>query len=180
MIETFIKALSEKCLQVNSQSARKTAINITSNTIYIRILTYYITLHLTKNFGVVQQSRQAKFNIYTPPTLAGLFFCLASAEGAGLLFCPAAIQPNTSVYSVFCAVNAESYTANTAKQRTGLYSGVSCDCTRSTAHDTRPTQADITPLAPRWSASQRRSTSSAYPDSTAAPDAGQLSTAALL
>jgi hypothetical protein len=31
--------------------------------------------------------------------MAGLFFCLASADGAGLLFCPAKIQPNTSVYS---------------------------------------------------------------------------------
>lgn len=40
-------------------------------------------------------------HISTPPTLAGLFFCLASAEGAGLLFCPAAIQPNTSGYSGF-------------------------------------------------------------------------------
>lgn len=38
--------------------------------------------------------------------MAGLFFCLASAEGAGLLFCPAAIQTRTSVYSAFCAVNA--------------------------------------------------------------------------
>ena len=38
--------------------------------------------------------------------MAGLFFCLASAEGAGLLFCPAVIQPHTSVYSVFCAINA--------------------------------------------------------------------------
>lgn len=38
--------------------------------------------------------------------MAGLFFCLASAEGAGLLFCPAAIQPNTSVYGAFFAVNA--------------------------------------------------------------------------
>ena len=38
--------------------------------------------------------------------MAGLFFCLAPAEGAGLLFCPAAIQPHTSVYSAFCSVNA--------------------------------------------------------------------------
>lgn len=91
-------------------------------------------------------------NNFTPPTPAGLFFCLASAEGAGLLFCPAAIQPHTSVYSVFCAVNAN-YTANDAKQRTGLYSGVSCDCASSTAHDNRPTQAAIIPPAPRWSVS---------------------------
>lgn len=33
--------------------------------------------------------------------MAGFFFCLASAEGARLLFCPAAIHPNTSVYSAF-------------------------------------------------------------------------------
>lgn len=38
--------------------------------------------------------------------VAGLFFCLASAEGAGLLFCPAAMHPYTSVYSEFCAVHA--------------------------------------------------------------------------
>nr|DAO34745.1 MAG TPA: hypothetical protein [Caudoviricetes sp.] len=44
--------------------------------------------------------------ISTPPTLAGLFFCLAPAEGAGLLFCPATIQPNTSVHSAFCFVHA--------------------------------------------------------------------------
>lgn len=31
--------------------------------------------------------------------MAGLFFCLASANGAGLLFCPAAIQPHTSAFT---------------------------------------------------------------------------------
>lgn len=41
--------------------------------------------------------------------MAGFFFCLASAEGAGLLFCPAAIQPRASVYSAFCPVNAILY-----------------------------------------------------------------------
>lgn len=38
--------------------------------------------------------------------MAGLFFCLASAEDAGLLFCPTAIQPHTSVYSVFYIIHA--------------------------------------------------------------------------
>lgn len=38
--------------------------------------------------------------------MTGLFFCLASSEGAGLLFCSDAIQPHTSVYSAFCAINA--------------------------------------------------------------------------
>lgn len=54
------------------------------------------------------------------------------------------------------------YTANATKQSTGLYSGFSGDCARSTARDTRPTQAAIIPPAPRWSASQRRSNSSTY------------------
>ena len=45
-------------------------------------------------------------HISTPPTLAGLFFCFASAEDAKLLFCPATIQPHTSVYSVFSVVHA--------------------------------------------------------------------------
>jgi hypothetical protein len=40
-----------------------------------------------------------KINNLHPAHVAGLFFCLASAENAGILFCPAAIQPHTSVYS---------------------------------------------------------------------------------
>ena len=92
--------------------------------------------------------------------VAGLFFCLASAEGAGLLFCPAAIQPYTGVYSVFCSVNA-SYTAHAAKQHTGLYRGFSRDLPHSIAANNRPTQAAIIPPVQRWSVSQHRSTSSA-------------------
>lgn len=57
--------------------------------------------------------------------MAGLFFCLASAEGAGLLFCPATIQPHTSVYSAFCAIHAV-YTAHAVKQRTGFYRRIPC------------------------------------------------------
>jgi hypothetical protein len=69
--------------------------------------------------------------------MAGLFFCLASAEGAGLLFCPAAMQPHISVYSGFYFIN-ESYTTHSAKQRTGLYRRFSCDFYRSTTADTSP------------------------------------------
>ena len=95
----------------------------------------------------------------------------------GFYFCPAAVQPHTSVYSAFCAVRAI-YTAHATKQRTRLYRGFSCNYARSTARDTRPTQAAIIPLAPRWSVSQHRSTSSTYqiPDTT--PDAVQASTTA--
>lgn len=108
--------------------------------------------------------------------MAGLFFCLASAEGARLLFCPATMQPHKRLHCVLCRLC--SYTTNAAKQCTGLCRGFSCDCTSSTAYDTRPAKADITPPAPRWSVSQRRSVSSAYqiPDTT--PDAVQASTTA--
>jgi hypothetical protein len=87
--------------------------------------------------------------------MAGFFFCLASAEGVGLLFCPAAIQPHTSVYSGFYYVHA-SYTAIATKQRTEIYRGFSCNLYRSAAADTRPTQAAIIPSATRWSAHTHR------------------------
>ena len=92
--------------------------------------------------------------ISTPPTLAGLFFCLASAEGAGLLFLPCS---NTATNKRLQRVLHRqcSYTANAAKQCTELCRGFSCDCTRSTAHDTKPTQQAIAQPATRWSAYQR-------------------------
>lgn len=92
--------------------------------------------------------------------MTGLFFCLASAEGAGLLFCPAAIQPNIGVYGAFCAVNAiiPPMPQNSAQGSTWafpaifrvlllLFYGASCY---------------IAPPATRWSTPQRSSTSSAY------------------
>ena len=83
--------------------------------------------------------------------MAGLFFCLASAEGAGLLFLPGCnIAPCKRLQRVLpCQCN---YTTHIAKQRTRLYNGFSCDCAHSTAHDTRPAKADIIPPAPRWRA----------------------------
>ena len=62
-----------------------------------------------------------------------------------------------------------SYTANAIKQRTELYSGVSCDCSYSAANDTRPIQSTITQLAPRWSVSQRPEALRRIPDITATP-----------
>lgn len=92
-------------------------------------------------------------HISTPPTLAGLFFCLASAECAGLLFCPATIHPHTSVYSVFCAVHATIlHTAkNSAQGFADAFQAICrifplfCGCAF----------CYIAPSAPRWSVSQR-------------------------
>lgn len=61
------------------------------------------------------------------------------------------------------------YTAHAIKQHAGLYRRFSRNLYRSDAADTRPTQADIIPPAPRWSVSQHRSTSSAYQDTNAPP-----------
>ena len=45
-------------------------------------------------------------HIPTPPTWRGFSFALHLLRVQGFYFCPAAIQPHTSVYSVFCVVNA--------------------------------------------------------------------------
>lgn len=100
--------------------------------------------------------------ISTPPTLAGLFFCFASAKDAGLLFL---LYCNTATYKRLQRVLFRpcSYTANTTKQHVWLYRRVSCDLSNSTDADTRPTQAAIIPPAPRWSVSQRLDGLHRYP-----------------
>ena len=58
--------------------------------------------------GTKQTTKKKKLlfiNLH-PANVAGIFFCLAPAEGAGLLFFHAAIQPNTSVYGGFYAIHA--------------------------------------------------------------------------
>ena len=98
--------------------------------------------------------------IPTPPTLAGLFFCLASTRCRAFIFPCCNTTPYKRLQLVLCCKC--NYTANAAKRLTGLYRGVSYNLPHSTAADTRPTQAAIIPPAPRWSISQRRSTSSEY------------------
>lgn len=107
-----------------------------------------------KSIGTVPLSKRVKYKISARPH-AGLFFCLASAEGAGLLFLPCC---NTAPYKrlqhvLFRPCN---YAAHAAKRLTGLYRGFSCDLSHSTATNTRPTQAAIIPPAPRWSAHTHR------------------------
>ena len=61
--------------------------------------------------------------------------------------------PNKRLQRVLCSKC--NYTAHAIKPFTGLYKGFSCNCTRSTAHDTIPIQQAIAPPATRWSAYQR-------------------------
>lgn len=111
------------------------------------------------------------------PRWRGFSFALHLLMVQGFYFCPVAIQLRTIRLQrvLFRKCN---YTAHAIKQRTGLYRCVSGNLTHSTAYNTRPAKADITPPAPRCSTSQRRNTSSAYqiPDTT--PDAVQVSATA--
>lgn len=83
--------------------------------------------------------------------MTGFFFYLASAEDAGLLFCPATIQPHTSVYSAFCAVHATipQTQQNSAQGLTGAFPAI-CRvfpllCGGVSSYTAQP--------APRWSVS---------------------------
>lgn len=80
--------------------------------------------------------------------MAGFFFCLASANGAGLLFLPENVSiTHKRLQRLFCCPC--NYTLPTPKPFTGLYSGVSVNLTHSNAHNTADTQAAYAPLAPR-------------------------------
>lgn len=108
--------------------------------------------------------------------MAGFFFCLASAKGARLLFCLAAIQPHTSVYSAFCAVNElhrpRHKTAHRALQ--GLFLRL-CPLSRpryqtdTTSHCTACDTLERLPAPGRFAQ---------IPDINTTPDAVQLSTTA--
>ena len=98
-------------------------------------------------------------------------------HGAGLLFLP---RCNTARYKRLqrvlpCQCN---YTAHAAKRHTGFYRGFSCDCTRSTAYNTRQTQADIIPPATHRSAYTRPDALNQYQILPPRRDAVQASTAA--
>ena len=102
--------------------------------------------------------------------MAGLFFCLASAEGAGLLFFPGGVSATRKrLQLLFCP---------TPKASTGLYSSVSVNLTHSSAHNTANTQAAYTPPAPRWRAYHQTLHPHRYQIPAPHRDAIQASTAA--
>lgn len=109
--------------------------------------------------------------------VAGLFFCLASVEDAGLLFCPATIQPHASVYSAFCIVNAviPQKPQNSAQGFTGAFPAIRrilpllCDGA-----------SGYTAMMRHAGAHHRAAAPPPLPDTSATPDAAQVSTDALL
>lgn len=81
--------------------------------------------------------------------MAGLFFCLAPAEGAGLLFLSCY---NTAKYKrLQCALCCQcSYTAHNAKRHTGLYRGVPCYFAAFYRCCVAGASCYAVQLAPRW------------------------------
>ena len=109
--------------------------------------------------------------------MAGLFFCLASANGAGLLFCPAAIQPHTSAFTTAFISSMQLYrprrkTAHGALQKL-FRRFVPLNCHRYKA-DTSGYNTVCATLE-RTHAPGRPAP---IPDTSATPDAAQASTTA--
>ena len=92
--------------------------------------------------------------------MAGLLFCLASTR------CRAFILPCCNIAKCKRLQRVLrrqcSYTTQAIKQRTELYRRFSCDCARSSAHDTRPTQAAIYHLRHAGAHHNNRTHSSTY------------------
>ena len=155
---------------------KRNAINTLYNIIRIQMFTVCTTPPPAKKHGVVQRLKPAKSNIYARPR-AGLLFCLASAEGAGLFFLPGGVSAtHKRVYSglfVFRAI----YTATEPKPFTGLYSGVSVDLPYSIAHNTAVTQAAYAPPVPRRMAYHQAQHPHRYQTPPPNRDAVQVSTA---
>ena len=85
---------------------KRNAINTLYNIIRIQMFTVCTTPPPAKKHGVVQRLKPAKSNIYARPR-AGLLFCLASAEGAGLFFLPGGVSAtHKRVYSGLFVVRA--------------------------------------------------------------------------
>lgn len=105
-----------------------------------------------KSFAPPLQILKKKINNSYPAHVAGFFFCLASAEGAGLFFLPGGVSATHKRLQLLFCYRCKNYTAPTPKASTGLYSSVSVDLTHSRAHNTAATQAAYAPPAPRWRA----------------------------
>ena len=131
-----------------------------------------------ESIGTAPLLKQVKYKIPPRPRRRGFSFALHLIRcRAFLLLCC-----NTALYKRLQRVlfHQCNYTTHAAKQRTGLYSGFSCDCTRSTAHDNRPTKMAIIPPATRWRAYTHPDALNRYQIPPPRRDATQVSTGRLL
>jgi hypothetical protein len=178
MIEIFIKASSARWLKASLINMKRKAINTHYYTIRIQMFTVCTTPHPVKKLGTVQRLKPAKSNIYAR-LVAGLFFCLASAEDAGLLFLPCCNMPKYKRLQCVLCSQCSKYrprrkTAHRALQALFLRL---CQLNRRIYQtDTRGYNAACATLE-RITAPGRPTP---IPDTNATPDAVQASTAALL
>jgi hypothetical protein len=104
--------------------------------------------------------------------MAGLFFCLASTRCRAFILSCCNTTTHKRLQRIFCYQC--NYTAKTQKPFTGLYSSFSVDLTYSSAHNTAAIQAACAALEGIPSSAAPPP----IPDTTATPDAVQVSTAA--
>lgn len=109
--------------------------------------------------------------------MAGFFFCLASAEGVGLLFCPAAIQPHTSVYSGFYYVHARLYRHRNKTAHRDLQ-GLFLQFVPLSRRRYQTDTSSYNTVCDTLERAHAPGRPAPIPDTTATPDAVQLSTAA--
>lgn len=109
--------------------------------------------------------------------MAGLFFCLASTRCRAFIFARERISHAQAFTAVFLP-SMQNYTDTTPKPFTGLYSGISVDLTYSNERNTAATQAAYTNRHPAGWHTVKRRPSTDTRDTTATPDAVQVSTAA--
>ena len=131
-----------------------------------------------KSIGTAPLLKQVKYKISPRPRWRGFSFALHPDTVQG--FCFARMQYSPIQAFTACFAVSMNYTTNATKQRTGLYSDLSCDCTRSTAHDTRPTQQAIVTPATRWRAYTRPDALNRYQIQPPRLDTAQTSTGRLL
>ena len=99
------------------------------------------------------QTALTSFPCLPRPRWRGFYFALHLLMVQGFYFAPLHTATHKRLQRILSCPC--SYTANAVKQRTELYSGVSCDCLHPSSNDTRQTQSAIILPVPRWSVPQR-------------------------
>lgn len=129
-----------------------------------------------KSIGTAQLSKRTKYNILPGQKWPGFSFALHLLRVQVFYF--ALLQyRHTQAFTGRFVPSMQLYHTRRKTSHRALQ-GRFLRLTRSTANDTRPTKADITLSAPRWSTSQLPDALHRYRIPPSRPDAAQVSTAA--
>lgn len=166
MIEIFIKASSARWLKANLINMKRKAINTHYNTIRIQTFTVCTTPLPVKKLGAVQRLKPAKSNIYARPR-------------AGLLFLPCC---NTAPYKRLQRVLCHPYKLYRKRNKTARKALQEC-FRLFAAFYRRICKTDTRRYNTACATLERTHAPGCFapiPDTSAAPDAVQVSAAALL